>query len=261
MDNALQVFSNNEFCSIQVIDENGVVFFNASEVAKALGYERPNDAIHQHCRSTVKRRTPHPQNPEKTIEMNFIPESDLYRLVCGSKLESAQRFERWVFEEVLPSIRKHGAYMTPEKLEEALLNPDTIIKLAQTLKEEREKRVALEAQAEVDRPKVLFADSVKASKTSILVGDLARLIRQNGVLIGQNRLFRWLRDNGYLIKRKGDSFNMPTQSALEKGLFEILERTHTNPDGSIRITRTVKVTGVGQIHFVNIFLKNPTYED
>lgn len=261
MNASLQVFEDEEFGAIQVVEEDGVVLFNATEVARALGYEKPNNAINQHCRCALKRGIPHPQNPAKTIEMNFIPEPDLYRLICGSRLESAQRFERWVFENVLPTIRKHGAYMTPAKLEEALLNPDTLIRLAQTLKEEREKRAVLEAQAEVDRPKVQFADSVTASKTSILVGDLARLIRQNGVLIGQNRLFRWLRDNGYLIKRKGGSFNMPTQSALEKGLFEILERTHTNPDGSIRITRTVKVTGIGQIHFVNIFLKNPTYED
>ena len=139
---------------------------------------------------------------------------------------------------MLPTIRKHGAYMTPAKLEEALLNPDTLIRLAQNLKDEQEKRAALEAQAEADRPKVLFADSVTASKTSILVGDLAKLLRQNGVQIGQNRLFQWLRDNGYLIKRKGDSFNIPTQSAMESGLFEVLERTHSNPDGSIRITKT-----------------------
>lgn len=136
-----------------------------------------------------------------------------------------------------------------------MLHPDTLIKLAQNLKDEQEKRAALEAQAEADRPKVLFADSVTASKTSILVGDLAKLLRQNGVQIGQNRLFQWLRENGYLIRRKGDSFNMPTQSAMESGLFEVLERTHSNPDGSIRITRTTKVTGKGQVYFINVFLK------
>lgn len=250
-----QVFENEEFGAIQVLEEDGAILFNASEAAKALGYSNDRDAISRHCRCVVKRDVPHPQSPTKTIEMNFIPEPDLYRLICGSRLEGAQKFERWVFEEVLPTIRKHGAYMTPAKLEEVLLHPDTLIKLAQNLKEEQEKRAALEAQAEADRPKVLFADSVTASKTSILVGDLAKLLRQNGVQIGQNRLFQWLRENGYLIRRKGDSFNMPTQSAMENGLFEVLERTHSNPDGSIRITKTPKVTGRGQMFFINVFLK------
>lgn len=251
----LQVFENEEFGAIQVLEEDGAILFNASEAAKALGYSNDRDAISRHCRCVVKRDVPHPQSPTKTIEMNFIPELDLYRLICGSRLEGAQKFERWVFEEVLPTIRKHGAYMTPAKLEEALLNPDTLIRLAQNLKEEQEKRAALEAYAEADRPKVLFADSVTASKTSILVGDLAKLLRQNGVQIGQNRLFQWLRENGYLIRRKGDSFNMPTQSAMGNGLFEVLERTHSNPDGSIRITKTPKVTGRGQMFFINVFLK------
>lgn len=254
MEKSLQVFQNGEFGSIQVIEEDGRVLFGATDVAKALGYSNARDAISRHCRYVVKHDVPHPQNPEKTIEMNFITEADVYRLICGSKLESAQEFERWVFEEVLPTVRKHGAYMTPEKLEEVLLNPDMLISLAQALKEERQKRSALEAQAEVDKPKVLFANSVTASKTSILIGDLAKLLRQNGVKTGQNRLFQWMRDNGYLIKRKGDSFNMPTQSSMEAGLFEVLERTHTNPDGSIRIVRTTKVTGRGSVYFINRFL-------
>lgn len=254
MSNILQVFNNTEFGSIQILEEDGVVLFNATEVTRALGYEKPNNAINQHCRCALKRGIPHPQNPAKTIEMNFIPEPDLYRLICGSRLESAQRFERWVFEEVLPTIRKHGAYLTPAKLEEALLNPDTIIKLAQALKDEQEKRTALEAQAEADRPKVLFADAVSESKTSILIGNMAKLLRQNHIDIGQNRLFRWLRENGYLIKRQGSSYNMPTQAAMEKELFEVVERVYNLPDGSTRITRTVKVTGKGQVHLINKFI-------
>ena len=261
MQKNLQVFSNTEFGSIQVLDEDGVVLFNASETAKMLGYSNDRDAVSRHCRCVVKRDVPHPQSPNKTIEMNFIPEPDLYRLICGSRLESAMRFERWVFEEVLPTIRKHGAYLTPAKLEEALLNPDTIIKLAQALKDEQEKRAALEAQAEADRPKVLFADAASESKTSILIGNMAKLLRQNNVDIGQNRLFRWLRESGYLIKRQGSSYNMPTQAAMEKELFEVVERVYNLPDGSTRITRTVKVTGKGQVHLINKFIGSKEQEE
>ena len=260
MTNAMQVFNNAEFGEIRTIQEGEEVFFCATDVARALGYTKPQDAVQRHCRYSVKRGVPHPQSPDKTIEMNFIPESDLYRLIVNSQMESAQRFEAWVFEEVLPSIRKHGAYMTPKVIEEALTNPDFIIRLAQRLKEEQarsaeltQKKKALEAQAEADKPKVVFADSVAASKTSILVGNLAKLLRQNGIDMGQNRLFRWLREKGYLMKSKGDGYNMPTQKSMERGLFEVKELTVNNPDGSIRITKTPKVTGQGQIFFINLF--------
>ena len=258
MNNALQVFSFEQK-DVRVVMKDGKPWWVAKDVCSILELNNITEALRGLDEDDLTSEIL--KSGGQGREMRLVSEPGLYVLIMRSSKPEAKKFRKWVTSEVLPSIRKHGAYMTPEKLEEALLNPDTLIRLAQTLKEEREKRAALEVQVEADRPKVLFADSVKASKTSILVGDLARLIRQNGVLIGQNRLFRWLRYNGYLIKRKGDSFNMPTQSALEKGLFEILERTHNNPDGSIRITRTVKVTGIGQIHFVNIFLKNPTYED
>ena len=192
--NELQIFNNPEFGEIRTLEEDGKVLFCASDVAKALGYIRPNDAIASHCRSTVKRRIPHPQSPEKTIEMSFIPESDVYRLSFGSKLPTAERLTDWIVEEVIPTIRKHGAYMTPEVIERTLTDPDYIIQLATTLKEERQKRRMLEAKAEEDKPKVLFADSVAASHTSILVGELAKLLRQNGVDIGGTRLFRWMRE-------------------------------------------------------------------
>ena len=254
LDKGLQVFNNAEFGSIQIIDEGGVVLFNASEVAKALGYANDRDAVSRHCRCVVKRDVPHPQNPAKTIEMNFITEPDLYRLICGSRLESAQRFERWVFEEVLPSIRKHGAYLTPDALKAAINDPNFTIGLLEALKAEQDKNAALSAQVACDRPKVLFADAVSESQTSILIGNMAKLLRQNNVNIGQNRLFRWLRENGYLIRRQGASYNMPTQAAMEKELFEVVERVYNLPDGSTRITRTVKVTGKGQVYFINRFL-------
>lgn len=192
--------------------------------------------------------------------MSFIPEGDVYRLIAHSKLPKAQEFESWVFDEVLPTIRKHGAYMTEQTLEDALTSPDFLIRLATQLKEEQEARRALEAenaaqaqQIAADAPKVVFANAVATSKSSILVGDLAKLLRQNGIEMGQKRLFAWLRDNGYLMKR-GESYNMPTQQSMERGLFEIKEGSVANPDGSIRVTRTVKCTGKGQQYFVNLFL-------
>ena len=184
----------------------------------------------------------------------IINESGLYSLVLSSKLPTAKKFKRWVTSEVIPSIRKHGAYMTPDKLEEVLLKPDTLIQLAQNLKAEQEKRMALEVKMEEQKPKVLFAESVEAAKTSILIGELAKLLKQNGINIGQNRLFEWLRNNGYLIRRQGSDYNMPTQRAMEMGLFEIKETTITHSDGHIHVSKTPKVTGKGQVYFVNLFV-------
>lgn len=248
----MQVFRNEQFGEVRTIEENGKPLFCGSDVARALGYARPNDAISAHCRCTVKRRIPHPQSPDKEIEISFIPEGDVYRLIVRSKLPSAEKFERWVFDEVLPTIRKHGAYLTPETLEAALLNPDYLIKLATALKEETEKRKALEAREKENAPKVLFADSVGTSESTILVGDLAKIIRQNGVDIGRTRMFDWLRNSGYLMK-DGQSKNMPTQYSMELGLMEIKERTVSTPSGTI-INKTPVITGKGQLYFVNKFL-------
>ena len=192
--------------------------------------------------------------PQKWGKADFIPENIFYRLAMKAKSETAEQFQAFVADEVLPSIRKRGAYLTPAKIEEVLLNPDTIIQLAQALKEEQEARRIADAKIEADRPKVLFADAVSTSKQSILVGDLAKLIKQNGVEIGQNRLFDWLRNHGYLIKQKGASWNMPTQKAMDLGLFEIKETTRVQSDGHIKIDKTVKVTGKGQVYFINRFL-------
>lgn len=252
--NELMIFNNPEFGEIRTIEEDGKVLFCGSDVAKALGYAKPQNAIDRHCKGALKRGIPHPQSPDKTIEMNFIPEGDIYRLAAKSELPGAERFESWIFDEVLPSIRKHGAYLTPETLEAAILNPDTMIRLCTALKDEQDKRKALEEKREADRPKVLFADSVAASKTSILVGELAKLLKQNGVDIGQNRLFHWLRSNGFLIRRQGTDYNMPTQRAMEMGLFEIKETSITHADGHTSVNKTPKVTGKGQQYFVNAFL-------
>lgn len=191
----------------------------------------------------------------------FIPENIFYKLCFKADNETALKFQSVVTDEILPSIRKHGGYLTPAKIQEVLLNPDTIIQLATNLKAKMAENDTLKNTVkEKDlrianmQPKVNFANAVATSHTSILVGDLAKLLKQNGVDIGANRLFEWLRENGYLIKRKGADWNMPTQKSMDLGLFEIKESTVNNPDGSVRINKTPKVTGYGQQYFINIFL-------
>lgn len=252
--NEIQIFSNPDFGEVRTIEENGAVLFCGSDVAKALGYAVPRKALFDHCKGVLKRNTLTGGGEQ---EMSFIPESDLYRLVFSSKLPTAEKFTDWVTSEVLPTIRRHGMYATPDTVEKMLADPDTTIKLLETIKQERATRQALEVKAEADKPKVLFAEAVSASHTSILIGDLAKILKQNGMDIGQNRLFQRLRDEGYLI-RDGERRNMPKQRYMDSGLFQIKETTINNPDGSIRVTRTVKVTGKGQQYFINRYLqKNP----
>ena len=228
-------------------------YFVGKDVAEILGYSNSRKAIADHVdpedKGVTKCDTLGGQQ-----ELTVINESGLYSLILSSKLPNAKKFKHWVTAEVLPSIRKHGAYMTDSTLEQALTSPDFLIKLATELKTEKEKRQALEVQAEENKPKVLFADAVSVSNTSILVGDLAKIIKQNGVNIGANRLFAWLRDNGYLIKRKGSDYNMPTQYSMDLKLFEVKETVITHSDGHTSISKTPKVTGKGQQYFVNKFL-------
>lgn len=249
----LQVFDNEKFGSIRTIIKDDEVWFVGKDVAYVLGYSNTPKAIRDHVDEDDKL-TERIVLPGQNREVIIINESGLYSLVLSSKLPSAKQFKRWVTSEVLPSIRKHGGYLTPAKIEEALLNPDTIIKLATELKQEREKRIECEKKIEVDKPKVLFADAVETSDTSILIGELAKLIKQNGYDIGQKRLFAYLRDNGYLVKQKSASYNSPTQKAMKLGLFEIKERTIEQND-TVKVVKTTKVTGKGQIYFINHFVK------
>lgn len=256
MNNNIQIFQNQDFGEIRTISQNSTAYFCLIDVCRILDIKNPSDAK-KRLRGDGVATTDLTDSLGRKQPTNFIDESNLYKLVFQSRKPEAERFTDWVTSEVLPSIRKHGAYMTDDVLEEALLNPDYIIKLATKLKEERLARLKVEEEIERNRPKVLFADAVSASHTSILVGDLAKLLKQNGIDIGANRLFERLRNDGYLIKN-GESRNMPTQRAMEMKLFEVKERTINNPDGSIRITKTPKVTGKGQQYFVNYFLKHET---
>ena len=197
-------------------------------------------------------------------EMTIINESGLYTVILRSDKPQAKPFRKWVTSEVLPSIRKHGAYMTEQTLERALTSPDFLIELATQLKTEQEQRRRLETtvaaqskQMEQDKPKVLFADSVAASRSSILIGELAKLIKQNGVDMGQKRLFQWMRENGYLIKRCGSEYNLPTQRSMELGLMEIKE-TSVIHSGYTTISKTPKVTGKGQVYFINLLVGRKT---
>ena len=249
--NELQIFNNEEFGEIRTAEINGKPYFVASDVATALGYVNPRKAIIDHCKGVTKRDTPISGGIQ---ELSYINEGDVYRLIIRSKLPAAEKFESWVMEEVLPSIRKNGGYIAGQ---ENLSDDELLAKalmVAQNKIAERD-RIIAEKQEHIEkmRPKEIFADAVSSSHTSILIGDLAKLICQNGYQIGQKRLFEWMRNNGYLVKF-GASKNMPMQRYIEQGLFEVKESNVQNPDGSVRITRTTKVTGKGQVYFVNKFI-------
>ena len=252
--NELQIFENKQFGQVRAIMKDGEPWFVAADVCKALEVGNPSQALTR--LDDDEKFTTIISNDGAASGISslaFVNEPGLYTLVLGSRKREAKSFKRWVTHEVIPSIRKHGMYATPTTIEQMIADPANAIKVFSALKQEQERRKELEATVEHNAPKVLFADAVAASHTSILIGDLAKLIRQNGVEVGQNRLFQWLRDNGYLCST-GERYNLPTQKSMELKLFEVKETTISNPDGSIRITRTTKVTGKGQAYFVNKFL-------
>lgn len=240
---------------IECYEENGTAYLKLETVARGLGFTQEKNGAEYVRWDRLEEYLSELGFPHKWGKDDFIPENVFYRLAMKAKNETAEKFQAFVADEVIPSIRKHGAYMMPDKLEEVLLNPDTLITLATELKKERAARERLEGLRRLDKPKVIFADAVCASKRSILVGELAKLLKQNGVEIGQNRLFEWLRNNGFLISRKGSDYNMPTQKAMEMGLFEIKETAIPHSDGHITVSLTPKVSGKGQKYFVNRFLQ------
>ena len=247
--NELKIFKNSEFGEIRTVEIDSEPWFVGKDVAEVLGYSKARNAILAHVDTEDKKDAPIQGDLGGTQNMIIINESGLYSLILSSKLPNAKAFKRWVTSEVLPAIRKHGLYAKEELLD----NPDIAIAAFKALKEEREARKALEAENERMQPLALFAKSVSASDTSILIGDLAKLLKQNGYDTGQKRLFEELRQRSFLMK-SGSSKNLPTQKAMELGLFEVKESTINNPDGSVRVTKTTKVTGKGQVYFVNLFL-------
>lgn len=249
----LQVFESKEFGKVRTVVKDGEPMFCLNDVCRVLEIGNPSD---------VRKRVS--EDGVDTIEVidsmgrkqnaTFINESNLYKTIFQSRKPEAERFSDWVTGEVLPSIRKHGAYATPATIENIIANPDFGIKLLSALKEEQEKNKVLSVTVDQMKPKALFADAVSASHTSILIGDLAKLLKQNGIETGQKRLFDTLRNDGFLIKC-GSSKNMPTQRAMESNLFEIKEGSYVDSNGCNVTTRTTKVTGTGQVYFINYFLK------
>lgn len=254
MNNELRVFENAEFGSVRTVEIEGKPYFVANDVTKALGYSNSRDAVARHCKGVVKRDTPTTSGIQS---MSYIPEGDLYRLITHSKLPSAERFESWVFDEVLPSIRKNGGYISGQ---ETMSDDELLAKalmVAQNKIAERDRQIAeQDKRIEEMKPSKVFADAVATSKTSILIGELAKILKQNGVETGEKRLFSWLRDKGYLISRKGTDYNAPTQKSMEMKLFEVKETAITHSDGHVTVTKTTKVTGKGQQYFINKFLNS-----
>jgi len=246
----IELFKNNEFGAVRVLaDKNNEPWFVAKDVAKILGYTNPQKAIRDHVDDEDKRgeRIVTPSGIQEAIVIN---ESGLYSLILKSKLPQAKKFKRWVTSEVLPAIRKHGGYLTPEKVEEVLLNPDTIIQLATKLKKEQQRRKQLENEVIELKPKAFFADVVSNAEDAILVRDFAKLISKGNFSIGEKRLFKWLRENGYLMQN-----NKPYQRYIDMGIFKVIERSRTDDKGT-RIFHTTKITGKGQI-----YLQRKIYED
>lgn len=257
--NKIQIFQNEQFGKVRIVlNENEEPLFCLADVCLVLGLRQGD--VRQRLSDGVVSTQPIIDSLGREQQANFVNEDGLYDTILDSRKPEAKLFRKWVTSEVLPSIRKHGAYMTKETLEKALTSPDFLIQLATNLKEEKQKRIEAEQKAKIaeqtikiNAPKVLFADAVSTSQCSCLVAELAKILQQNGVNIGQNRLFAWMRENGYLCSR-GQYYNQPTQKAMDLGLFELKQTTINKPDGSIIVSTTTKVTGKGKIYFVNKFL-------
>ena len=265
MTNSLEVFTFTYDAdhAIRTVEHNNDIWFVAKDVCDVLGLTNPTvalDSLDEDERSKFSLG--------RQGEANIINESGLYTLILRSNKPNTKQFRKWVTGTVLPSIRKHGFYATPATAQSILDDPDNFIQVLQAYKEQKARNTELEAKNEFlelvsrsqqqkinnDKPKVLFAEAVDASNDSILVGNFAKILRQNGIDIGQNRLFAWFRENGYLMSY-GERYNMPSQSSMDKGLFTVKSTVINNPDGSTKVTHTTKITGKGQIFFLNLFVK------
>ena len=264
--NKLNIFKNEEFGQLSVIVKNNKEYIEAIEVATILGYSNPRDAINRHCDkdgvvfSDVGVVTGFRKDNSKAFQVvtkKFIDEGNLYRLIIKSKLPSAKRFEKWIMDEVLPSIRKHGAYMSEEVINKTLDDPDFIIEMATKLKYEREQRRLLQEKAEhleasitIDKPYTNFGKSIATSSDAITIGQFAKVLNNNNINIGRNRLFSILRENGYLIKCGKDK-NMPKQVYVKQGLFQVSEQIVRTVEGEL-LTATTLMTGKGQMYFLDL---------
>ena len=241
-------FNGNQLRTVLIDDEP---FFVGKDAAVAIGYKNFRDALKSHVKDKYKRES-RITTPSGMQNVTVISEPGLYQLAGESKLPSAEPFQDWVYEEVLQTIRKHGVYMTDAKAQDVISGnglADLLLQAGNQIKQ-------LELEKSQMKPKALFADSVSASENTILIRDLAKILKQNGIDIGEKRLFTWLRDNGYLVKKIGSDYNSPTQRSMNLGILEFTENTHVHNSGKITVTKTPKVTGKGQIYFVNKFLQD-----
>lgn len=254
--NELQIFKSSEFGQVRTVTIDGEPWLVAKDVADALGYSNSRDALARHVDDEDKTSVVIPDTGSNyKSKATLINESGLYSLVLSSKLPTAKKFKHWITSEVLPAIRRTGGYIAnAETMTDAEIMSKALLIAKQTI-ENREQRIhSLEAETERMKPKEIFADAVSASNSSILIGDLAKILHGNGIKIGRGRLFAWMREHGFLIKQKGTSYNMPTQRAMELGLFRVKEGSYVDGKGNNIITKTTKVTGKGQQYFINKFL-------
>jgi len=249
----LQNFTNGIF-NLDVKVEGEEVLFSAEQVAKSLGLtqkQNKSGKIYESIRwETINKYLP--QLSGEIEKGSFISEPMVYKLAFKANNAVSEKFTDWLAVEVLPTIRKHGAYMTDAKVQDVISGnglADLLLQAGNQIKQ-------LELEKSQMKPKALFADSVSASKNTILIRDLAKILKQNGIDIGEKRLFTWLRDNGYLVKKIGSDYNSPTQRSMNLGILEFTENTHVHNSGKITVTKTPKVTGKGQIYFVNKFLQD-----
>lgn len=262
----MEIFKNDEFGELRVIVVNDKEYFDAIPTAKTLGYSNPHDAIKRHCRKEgvafheVGVETGTYRNGKSAIQMvnkKFIDEGNLYRLIIKSKLKNAKKFEKWVCEEVLPTIRKHGAYMNDNVIEKVLDDPDFLSKLIEKLADEKSKRHEAEIKVDVlkgniiaNKPHVDFSKTVSNVEGAISIGSFAKLLNNNHIKIGRNRLYYWFRENGYFIKN-GKEKNSPKQRYIDMGFFRVIERVVQTENGD-KLRITPLITGKGQIHFMKI---------
>ena len=266
MQEQVEIFINDEMgLQVRTINNpDGSISINAEDTAIGFGWTQTQNKNGKQYTSirweTLNGYCEEFGFPNKLGKDDYIPESLFYRLGMKANNKVADKFQNWLAMDVIPSIRKHGVYATEKTIDKIIDDPDFGIELLTKLKEEREKNKMLLQDNARMKPKEIFADAVSVSNTLILIGELAKIIKQNGIDIGQNRLFIWMRENGYLISRKGNDYNMPTQKSMNLELLEIKERAINNPDGSVRITKTVLVTGKGQQYFINKFLNSDVKE-
>ena len=255
--NDIQIFQNPAFGEVRALNNGGEPWFVGKDIAAALGYKETAKAIREHV-DREDKGVSEMDTPGGKQKLTIVNESGVYSLILSSKLDSAKAFKRWVTSEVLPSIRKHGAYMSPATLEAALLNPDTLIRLATELKSEREQKAALQAKIALDAPKVLYAETVAGAKDGMLIREFCKILRDNGKDIGEKRMSADLRARGFLIKAEGRDRNKPTQRAMDMGLFSVKETAIAKPNGETTTRTTPLLTGKGRQYFTKLYLAPDT---